>query len=371
MRAFLRLYLGSFLFATALAVSTLAGVGSGVLLAVNGAVLAMGMLVLMLALVSRGVGWGAISTALFMAWKVLGLSFPLEFLPPVSAAALSLAAQVVLAAWLWAEFRWRKEGRAEFSARRFVALGGVLLLSAVGIAGGGMLTLAGREIEQRSAGFVRLGLGGLELEEREFERGGQRVRLIGMIHIGRSDFYRGVHESLNGPGRMIVLLEGVKDREGVLAGHFSYGRVAGLLGLTSQETSDLQRSAQPPGAGGDKASKVDYRHADVDVSSFSELTQECLQAMTTVLKNPGMASVMRLVQAKDSPFQNPHADEAIARDLIQNRNAHLLGEIRRALAENAVVVVPWGALHLPEIEAALRAEGFRETRREARIAILW
>ncbi len=372
MRAFLRLFLGGFLAVAGLGLASVVGGMDGLSLVVDGAVLALGMGVLMLGLVSPSVGWAALTAAGFLAWKIFGAAFPLGFVAPAWEAAILAGAQVGLAFWLWWEVRRMPEASAGFSVRRFFGLTGVLVVGSAAILVGGGWTLASQAVAEGSSGFVRLGLSGVELEEREFARAGQRVRLVGMMHIGRSDFYREVHASLGDKERVIVLLEGVTDREGVLEGRFSYGRVAKMLGLTSQETSGLQRSEPVAGNEPGKVAQVDYRHADVDVAGFSPLTLDCLRAMAEMFREPGVKSAMKMMTAPDSPFRRPGAEEAIARDLIERRNAHVLGEIRRALKEGeVVVVVPWGAMHLPGIEAELVAEGFRETRRGARAAILW
>ncbi len=49
-------------------------------------------------------------------------------------------------------------------------------------------------------------------------------------------------------------------------------------------------------------------------------------------------------------------------DILTNRNAHLANEIRSALDDYDVVIVPWGALHMPEIEDTLESWGFQKTR---------
>jgi hypothetical protein len=50
--------------------------------------------------------------------------------------------------------------------------------------------------------------------------------------------------------------------------------------------------------------------------------------------------------------------ESVNRDLILMRNEHLLAEIADSLEHYRRVVVPWGALHMPEVERKILAEGF-------------
>ena len=51
--------------------------------------------------------------------------------------------------------------------------------------------------------------------------------------------------------------------------------------------------------------------------------------------------------------------EAVEEDFLIRRNGNLLREIDAALADYRRVVVPWGALHLPEIERGVVERGFR------------
>ena len=48
------------------------------------------------------------------------------------------------------------------------------------------------------------------------------------------------------------------------------------------------------------------------------------------------------------------------------RTVHLLEEIDQALETSDLIIVPWGAMHLPEIEASLLSQGFVATDLTAR-----
>lgn len=318
---------------------------------------------------TRNVGVWPVLAAIYVAWAAIGAGFPLPFVWPAGATAAIAAGELALALGTWVSLRRRDVRGGGFSWGRcaglaLLAVAGLPLLFAAGLA-----TAGAQAVEARTAGYVKVRAHGLLLEEREFTRDDRRVRLIGMMHIGNREFYEHVHRSLPGDGPTVVLLEGVTDREGVLRNRFSYGKIANLLGLSSQETSALQRGVAEKRP--DAPAKVDYQSADVDVASFSALTRECLRALGAVLSDPTRETFLRVFGEADSPLQRPEANAAVTRDLLENRNAHLLGEIRRALAQYGVVVVPWGALHLPDIEAALLAQGFRETRRAERPVIAW
>ena len=62
---------------------------------------------------------------------------------------------------------------------------------------------------------------------------------------------------------------------------------------------------------------------------------------------------------------------AVRYDLIDLRNAHLLAELETSLDERDVVVVPWGALHLPGIEQGVQELGFALNAETDRRVISW
>lgn len=373
MRAFVQIFAA---FAALDALLTLAepwGSAGFLRLFVAALTLGFGALVYGAATFTRRVGGWPVAAVVYVAWARLGGAFPLGLLWPEDAAAFVAIGQIALAVCAFLAAR-RPEGpaRAGFPWRRAVVLGPLALVGFPALGAGGLMTLAGQTIKESTGGYVQVRPRGVWLEEREFARAGQRVRLIGMTHIGQENFYRRVHESLAGGERTVVLLEGVTDRGGSMRGQFSYGKIAAMLGLSAQEGSALQQGVAPEKAAAAPASTaVDYRSADVDIESFSELTKACLREIGLVLSDPSLENVARVFGREDSPLQRADANAAVMHDILDRRNAHLLGEIRRALADYAVVVVPWGALHLPEIEGSLRAEGFQETRRELRPVVTW
>ena len=311
----------------------------------------------------------------FLVWASICGGFPLAFVAPGNAMPILSGAQLVLAIALLA---WRLltpslPERPAFSWSNLAISLGVAIVMFPFVIVCAALNGIGVAIETSTSGYVKLRPTGLMLEERQLEKDGHRVRLVSMMHIGEKNFYQSVLSSLPAQGAAIVLLEGVSDREGLIRGRFSYAKVATLLGLTSQETSPLQHAgstsqsasnaAQPP--------RLEYRRADVDISTFQPLTIDFINTLGGVLANPTFENAMRIIRDPDSPFLQPGADKIVHRDILENRNAHLLAEIDEALRTHDTVVVPWGALHLPGIEAALEAQGFRETGRIDRPVVHW
>src|SRR5262249_46790640 len=158
--------------------------------------------------------------------------------------------------------------------------------------------------------------------------------------------------------------EGVSDREGLLREGLDYGSVARPLGLVVQPPfeaalSELEDEQDEAGHG------ARVVRADLDLRDFSAETLGFLRGMSRILASPdlgtGLARARELAGCCDAA-----AGARILQDLIEKRNAHLVAELDAALPEHRSIVVPWGALHLPAIERALRERGFEprgETRR--------
>ena len=70
-------------------------------------------------------------------------------------------------------------------------------------------------------------------------------------------------------------------------------------------------------------------------------------------------------------LSTPEAVHALMADIFDERNEHLLTELASALDETDVVVVPWGAAHMPAIEDALVAQGFEVGGWRTRVVVRW
>ena len=306
----------------------------------------------------------------FLIWAIVCGAFPLAFVAPDHFQTTLAWSQLVLAiALLTVHWHWRrtppKLDANSFSWQGFALVTVLALLATPLVLIVALANSAGVYLEARSGGYVKLRPEGLVLEERELTKGDKRVRLVSMIHIGEKSFYDHILGSMPRQGAATVLLEGVTDDQGLLKGRFSYTKIADLLGLSSQESSSFQRDGKAASSHSapDPAHRprLEYRRADVDISVFQPLTLEFMNAIGAILAEPTAANFLRTVQDPDSPFQQPNADEVVMHDILDKRNEHLIGEIDRALETSQTVVVPWGALHLPAIEASLKDRGFQET----------
>ncbi len=315
---------------------------------------------------------------IFLVWTNICGAFPLAFLAPdIYGPALSATQLAIAVAMLLFLRKWRVTpppiGPA-FSWRTFSLVTLPTLVAIPLVLGIGMVNAIGVSIEQGSQGYVKLRPDGLILEERELARGDQRVRLVSMMHIGDRSFYDQILASLPADGTSIVLVEGVTDREGILKNNFSYAKLARLLGLSSQENSSLHESVKDglparKNNGTKTRRNIEYRHADIDISTFQPLTLAYIGAIGAILSDPTLATFLRVVNAPDTPFKNPDVQEIVMADILDRRNEHLIDEIGDALENTKTVVVPWGALHLSDIEQSLKAQGFQEIRRVGRPVI--
>ncbi len=217
-------------------------------------------------------------------------------------------------------------------------------------------------IEEYTAGFVRLKPNGLYMIEKIYGRDDKEIRLAGMIHMGREDYYDELAASFNA-GHTLLLAEGVSDEQGLLTGKFSYGKLADMLGLTSQEqlqfpgrlieaeSLDLPLSAA--------AGTPDILRADIDLQDFDPRTVEVLNAIGRYLLNSSSLSSGYLEFSRWAE-QNigPETNQILMDDLLLKRNQAVLSYLPKGLRKYRTLLIPWGALHMPGLEAAVKERGF-------------
>jgi hypothetical protein len=244
--------------------------------------------------------------------------------------------------------------------RRFgLALAGTVAALLVALPALGAVALA-QTIETQTGGYLRFTARSVEAGETVLKKGPKTVRLVGMVHIGEGRFYRDLFQSF--PPGAVVLAEGVSDREGKLQGKFSYARTAKALGLSDQAEvqaawmAQVARGAQ--GAGAAPAQPpVRIVRADVDVSDFAPKTIDFLKDIAGVYGAPSLWQAYTRLTELDGRYQDADV-KAVFADLIDRRNAALVATLDRELAAHDVIVVPWGAEHMPGIEKALKERGF-------------
>jgi hypothetical protein len=213
-------------------------------------------------------------------------------------------------------------------------------------------------------GFVSFDWGGVTLADRRYLNGEQEVRLVGMMHIGEDAAYGELVRSFSTESA-IVLEEGVSDERAMLEETLDYGRAADFLGLVPQ--GDLRTYLAAPDE--ELPEWPVLRNADVDMSDFDPLTVEWLELVARVWSDPEPLQPLQALTARARA--NPEQLGVVQRDILTLRNEKLLQELDVAIGEYPTVIVPWGALHLSFIEAAIRERGFEETRRDRHRLVSW
>lgn len=253
-----------------------------------------------------------------------------------------------------------------FSAVNMVVLPLVLVL--------GTLVAADRYMQSYTAGFMRLAPDGLHMIEKVYRRDGKTIRLASMIHMGEKDYYDQVMGSV-APGRTIVLAEGVSDKGSLLRSRPDYGKLAGYLGLASQQdemrfrgraikASELEEGAPL------KGDQVDILRADVDISTFRPATIWFLESLGKQMQESKSLSGQILASiAWSEKNMTPEIQQGIMDDILHRRNEVLVGHLRKALQRYDNVVIPWGALHMAGIEEEVVKDGFQLQQVNDRVSI--
>ncbi|PLX98030.1 MAG: hypothetical protein C0624_14950 [Desulfuromonas sp.] len=261
---------------------------------------------------------------------------------------------------------------ASFSLGNTLGYFSLVLLALPLILGYTALATLNQELDSRTSGFMRISPVGLYMKERTYRLQEKTVRLNGMIHIGEKHYFQDLTQSLKAP-RSIVLAEGVSDTQGLLTSRFDYTELGNVLGLTSQNemTFDAHRVslAEAPWEGTDPA-EPQIAPADVDLSSFTPLTIEFLNQLGKLLTGKGpFAQNYASYNAWMESHMTPELYDTIMGDILDKRNAALLGHLNTALQHYDTVLIPWGAMHMPAVEELLLTRGFQQIDEQEHLSI--
>ena len=106
----------------------------------------------------------------------------------------------------------RASAEPAFAWRHSLRFGAALIaLGPIAVAGYFALAIT-TWVEVATRGFIDFGLTGVSLADRHYERGGQEIRLVGMMHLGDPEAYRTIVRTFAREST-IVLAEGVSDRD--------------------------------------------------------------------------------------------------------------------------------------------------------------
>lgn len=311
-----------------------------------------------------------------MLWPLLGM------IPRESLALTAAAGQVVVGAAVLATLRisyGRNLLPAELFRRPLFGWRNTLVFSAVNLLlmpfllAFSLMATAGIYLDRQTAGFMRVSPLGIYTSERSYHRDGQVVRLVAMMHVARKGFYQELIASLPAKGT-IVLAEGVTDEEGLLKSRFHYGRLAKLAGLSSQEAMQLDGNLlelddlEPVDADARDETRPDLVRADLDVEDFDPRTVAFLEVLARTLFGE-MPLAQGFVAYADwaKVHGTPEMYEGVMDDILHKRNAVVIDTLERGLDRYDTIVVPWGGMHMPAIEAAVLDMGFVRGEKKERL----
>lgn len=225
--------------------------------------------------------------------------------------------------------------------------------------------------EKETKGYIQFTWNDVRARTAILRRDAKVVHLVATAHIAERQFYERAYASI--PPNAVVLAEGITDNKGTLAREAARpDEVAQSMGLASQTvfeemlaagdtvTSSEKPGAKPGAAQAGAKTKPDVVRADVDVSDLSPPTLRCLRADLAAKMDSGE------VLAKDggTPACSPADLKVFWEEILTKRNAVLMAAFDKLQDKYDVFVVPWGAMHMPELEKAFLTRGYRIERAE-------
>jgi len=220
--------------------------------------------------------------------------------------------------------------------------------------------------ENETKGYLQFTWSDVRVRESIMRKGDKVVHLVATAHIAEGEFYRALYRDI--PPNAVVLAEGISDRKkllGIVGGTDSAADSLGLetqqvfetlLGPPVSETAVAPTSNSPPQPVAERQTRPLVVRADIDVSDLSETTLRCLKEDLKVTDS----SFEELMQAEPATLQCTEADrKTYYNEILYRRNQKVLSEFDQRLARYDVFVVPWGALHMPDLEKNFKARGFK------------
>ena len=122
-----------------------------------------------------------------------------------------------------------------------------------------------------------------------------------------------------------------------------------------------------PAGDGDKP---DIAWADIDLNRFDPQTVAFLNAIgRTLFSGKPLAEALAEYSDWASENMTPERVDGIMADILDKRNDAVIASMSKALRGYQTIIIPWGALHMPAIEAAVLEQGFAPVEKKERMSL--
>jgi len=224
----------------------------------------------------------------------------------------------------------------------------------------------GSAIRNFAGDYIELSPKGVNLVERDFQKNGQTVHLVPMMHVGDGNYYRDLNQRMSSTPptgeKRLILTEGVSDRGHILPADFAsgktYQRLAKMFGLEAQQK--FHPASSSPATPGSEAAdpNVTFQNADIDVSDLKESHRELLVGMLAAMSS---TDPMQILSSKAAHMSGEQLEDLLRNGLLGSRNDALMQHFNSMNAGYSEVYIPWGAAHLPDLEQRMLALGYQKT----------
>lgn len=248
----------------------------------------------------------------------------------------------------------------------------LVFIAPVGLAALGAWAIVSNA-EAQTKGYLNFTWSEIQSREVVLRKDNKVVHLVATAHIAEREFYETIYRDV--PANAVILAEGITDEKSLLGSDRSRGEAASFLGLQTQdvledlmgptiseEKAKTPKPAQPHAApkpnDPQAPNKPDVVRADIDVSELSPPTLRCLIEDVKL----GNAAV----SGDDKPLPKPQCSEADRKvfwdEILYTRNNKVMKTFDALAGSYDEFVVPWGALHMPDLQMAFEERGFRVAR---------
>jgi hypothetical protein len=142
------------------------------------------------------------------------------------------------------------------------------------------------------------------------------------------------------------------------------GRIIAAEDLESPRLGSRGAEKGKPGG------EIDILRADADVSDFRPPTIDLLNAVgKSMQESDSFANGVRALNSWSQKNLTPEMYAVIVDDILHRRNMAVIRYLDKALDRYDTVVIPWGALHMNELEAEVVKRGFKLQEERERVSI--